>query len=120
MSKKWIDTKYECVKCHELKTLREGWRRAEGFVCNTCIDKADHERVVEERRRLVDGDYYESQVMLDVLRELCPIEGWYKLKSIAHEFNLKVFGIDKPDNIHVGNVLNKIGFKQKARKHRGS
>lgn len=91
-----------------------------GFVCNDCLAKMDHERVVEERHRLLDRDYYEAQMMLDVLRELCPIEGWYKLKSIAHEFNIKVFDIDKQDNIHVSTVLNKLGFKKRSRKHRGS
>lgn len=119
---KWIDQKHQCVKCGEFKTRKEGLIQANEFICFTCYDKAVKERrdrQSAELQKLADNDYYEKQVMLTVIKELCPVIGWYSLKTIAQNFNVKVFGIDKPDNIHVSGVLNKLGFSKRVRKHHG-
>jgi hypothetical protein len=116
---KWIDTKYECVRCGESKTLNDGSRRPEGFVCYFCLNKEFYqERAKQRKARMLTQDD-KAQVMIAVLRELCPVEGWYQLKSIARNFNAKLYIMDAPDNIVVSNILKALGFTKKARKHHG-
>ena len=123
MSPNWLDTtKYECIMCHKSKSLRDGSRRPQGFMCYSCLELEAERRVYEERakRRKIAEAHSPRNIMIAVLTELCPVEGWYQLKAIAHEFNLKMNLIDKPNTKHCSKVLKVLCFTKRARKRRGS
>jgi hypothetical protein len=119
-TKKWIDQKYECIRCHELKTLNDGSRRPEGFVCYFCLNKEFYQERAERRKARMLTPDDKARVMIKVLQELCHVADWYKLKTIAQNFNAKLNIMDAPDNIMVSNILKALGFKAHKRKHRGS
>lgn len=98
------------------------------FFCNRCIKKMEKEekakkpdelREIRELGKQISRELEPTKVMMEVLRDYCPVDGWYKLMDINERFRVKV-GWKQHDVRSTSHILNKLGFTRRARKKHGS
>jgi hypothetical protein len=130
---------FKCEKCGKTFNARNGMLTSWGgryhpfkFFCFRCMkkmQKEDEEREREKWRAIarevlkdIPGEPFEemeTNAMLKALSELCTVDGWYSLKEIASRFQTRIT-LPSKDVRYVSHILNRLGFKQRKRKKRGS
>ena len=127
---------FECQGCGRIVYAGKGhWTSWGGkwdppkFFCFPCLEKMEKQekeaRFVKWRETAEFAKTVPTQAklneiaMAEVLREICPIEGWYAVKKITEEFKTKLKW-EHCDPRTASKVLCRLGFTERARKKRGS
>ena len=123
--------KYTCERCGKLRNLAHGtfttWGglyRPPKFFCNRCLKKMEKEEANKKLKKFLEiADSAKQmpkfkdmlkQSVITVIKNVCTQPDWYQLKGLTEKVDLKC------DVRKVSNILNELGFTQRARKRHGS
>ena len=123
--------KYTCERCGKLRNLAHGtftsWGelyRPPKFFCNRCLNIMEKEEADKKLRKFLDIADSAKQMLkfkdelkqsvITVIKNVCTQPDWYQLKGLTERVDFK------PDVRKVSNILNELGFTQRARKRHGS
>lgn len=127
------DKRYECVRCHKKKKPHFGTVvncnshaypqfPQRSFLCYRCIDALQREdvtkkiamfRPTQDEIRIIKSAPSELEILTQLLRETAKNPGWYEIRDLSSAFSERVGYKVHPKSVSY--LLNKLGFKSRAR-----
>ena len=93
------------------------------FLCNRCMRRREkeeaqvklekYEEIAEWAKSLSSVQERENKAIVQALRDLCKVDGWYRLMDITHSFN-KQTGWDYDVRV-ISKILSRLGFRDRRR-----
>jgi hypothetical protein len=122
---------YACERCGKLRNLAHGTFTSWGglypegkFFCNRCLNIMEKEEadkklrpfleIAETAKQLPKFEDMLKEEVINAIKNTCSKPDWYQLKSLTQKLEHQC------DVRKVSNILNELGFTQRARKRHGS